>query len=612
MKTDDKTWHKRIQASRSRREAREAMWQHYASLHSEGKDAWHGEVKDSKVELPQGDIVKVSLIFRNLEQTMGYLEIEDIGVTARAASMSRQLDNMDTHRESVVEQGVYNSLYSSGMVNGPERIDRIKLDALICGHGISYSWWRTEEEEVEQDQIAVMVEKDGRFVPKLGDDGFPVFEPVTTKETVFEGVNDERISPMEFLFDSGATAIGESRWHGFERVTRLAVLKADDRYNLPDDIEPSSFRIKTLAGEMEEGSEYYQEDSVKVIVVYDRDTRELITFMESASPTDQDKPINSDGEKTTLTRIRADQYPVRFVHPDDSPFNSFIPIPGQDDPFGVSQVEHIRIPALEADILRTRRSNLARDQKRLMLYDKNKIEETDVNNALRSKNTTEAVGMDVQDDADISRIFKEVQTANLPDALLQFANQPADDVRENSGVSEVPFGGAETATESENQQRIGQARVNRKRSKLFKFLNNLARTHFAFLARFTPDGQTMRVTLANGEEKILEYGRTAFDGKFVIDVGPGGGPTQISPVRQKMLIEAAGMLGDRVGPEASLILTREILTQMDIRNVNGIMEAARRHVIPPEQPLQPQQGSIPSPDAINNGQTIRSAINPME
>ena len=57
------------------------------------------------MELPQGDIVKVSLVFRNIEQTMGYLELDDIGVTARATSASRQLDNTDTHRESVVEQG---------------------------------------------------------------------------------------------------------------------------------------------------------------------------------------------------------------------------------------------------------------------------------------------------------------------------------------------------------------------------------------------------------------------------------------------------------------------------------------------------------------------------
>ena len=482
---------------------------------------------------------------------------------------------------------------------------------LICGHGVSYSYWRLEEEEIEREQIPVMVEQNGTFVPKLDEDGLPVFEPVTAMETVFEGVSDERISPMEFLFDSGATAIGESRWHGFERVTRLADLKDDDRYNIPDDIEPSAYQIKTLAGDMEEGTDFFQEDSVKVIVVYDRDTRELITFMESASPKDEGKSGQGEGKQTTLTRLRTEKYPVRFVHPDDSPFNWYVPIPGQDDPFGVSQIEHIRIPALEADILRTRRSNMAREQKRILAYDKNKVEQSDVNTALKSKKAIEAVGIDVQDDSDISRLFKEVQTANLPDALLQFANQPADDVRDNSGVAERPFGGSETATESENQMMIGQARVNRKRTKLFKFMNNLARTHFAFLRRFSPEGQSLRVTMANGTEQILEYGRTAFEGKFVIDVGPGGGATRLSPVRQKMLIEAAGMVSGNLGPEATLILFREMLTQMDVRNVNGILEAARRHLVQPA-PQQPQQGNIPGPDAIGNGQTIRAAVNPME
>ena len=117
-----------------------------------------------------------------------------------------------------------------------------------------------------------------------------------------------------------------------------------------------------------------------------------------------------------------------------------------------SQVEHIRNPALEADILRTRRANLARIQKRLFIYDKNKIDQEQVNEVLGSGKDMGAIGIDVQDSGDLNQLFKEVQTPNIPDALLQFANEPEETVLKNSGVLETPFAGAETATESEIQQ----------------------------------------------------------------------------------------------------------------------------------------------------------------
>ena len=623
-KDRDSLWKKRIQAARERREPYEEIWQQYAAMHTEGALCVEDPDKDVVVTLPgTKDRVKLGVIFRNIEQTLGYLDIDDIGVTARAASSQHPLNNVDTHNESVVEQAVYNSMTESGLIDGPEIFDRIKLDALLCGHGVSYSWWRMVQEDVEVQDYQIMVEMaDGSYAVKTDKDGMPEYETHTEKVTVYENVRDDRISPLEFLLSSTAQTIEESFWYGFERIVRLEDLKREGRYQLPEDIEGTSCEVKTLSGDRSPGTDNYQEDSVRVITVWDKTTRELLTWLEAAkSPSAKDKDKKQTTDLYLLSQLK---YPVRFDHPDDCPFAFFIPIPAADIPFGISQVEHIRNPALEADILRTRRANLARIQKRLFIYDKNKIDQEQVNEVLGSGKDMEAIGIDVQDSGDLNQLFKEVQTPNIPDALLQFANEPEETVLKNSGVLETPFAGAETATESEIQQMVGQARVNKKRNKMFNYLEQVARIHLCFLREFAPSGQEIRVTFANGSEQILSYGREAFQGKYKVKIEPGGGPSAISPVRQKMLIDAMAVIGPNMGPEASLILFREMLTQLDVRSVNDILQAARRHLLgapetgqtpgqlPPEpaQPGSRPPAAMPSPASVNSGQVIGQAVNP--
>ena len=105
-------------------------------------------------------------------------------------------------------------------------------------------------------------------------------------------------------------------------------------------------------------------------------------------------------------------------------------------------------------------------------------------------------------------------------------------------------------------------------------------------------------------------------GRFNIKIEPGGGATAISPVRQKMLIEAVGMVGNNMGPKASLLLFREVLTQMDIRNVNGILQAAREFMIPPTPPAAPMPGlpagmpsNLPNPEQMTNPNQLGAAVN---
>ena len=632
MNVTDDTWRKRIDAARERREPYEQVWQFYCKLHFNSEQLVLSGREDAShmVDLPSGDRVRLGLVFRNIEQTMGYLEMDDIGVTARATSYTRPLDNIDTNNESVVEQALYDSMKGSGLVSGAERIDRMKLDALLVGHGVSYSGWKLVEEEVEMGRIPVLVEKEGVLEPKISQQGDPVFKPQMETVPVWEGVVDERISPLDFLISSTANSMDESHWLGFERIVRLSELKEDPRYSgLPKDLEGGTYQIKTLQGERGPGSsDYYMEDSVRLVIVWDRDSREILTFLESngrkngKDSSDKSSDIRGDKkDKQSFYRLKQLPFPVTFDNPEDSPFSTYIPIPSNDHPFGISQVEHTHNPALASDMMHTRFANLSREQKRAWLYDKNKVDPQQVEDLLDGKKSLGSLGMDVQDGEDLSRLFKDMQTVNIPDNLLNAATLNEDIVRKNSGVAETPFGGTETATESENQMMIGQARVNRKRNRLFSFMERIAQIHLAYLRTFAPDGSSIRVTLADGTDTILNYGKEAFSGRFNIKIEPGGGPTAISPVRQKMLLEAVGMISGTMGPKATLLLYREVLTQMDLRNVNGILQAAREFLMPPPSPAAPPGGmpgaapapgmppALPNPNQMTNANQLANAVN---
>ncbi|PJE79658.1 hypothetical protein CI610_01372 [invertebrate metagenome] len=604
-------WQKRIEAARKRRDLYVTRWQEFCRLHTTAQCYFStSEEYRHLFSLSDSDTVFLGLVFRNIEQTLGYLEMDDIGVTARATNYDRPLDNVDTNNESVVEQALYESLKKSGLISGTERLDRIKLDALLCGHGIAFSYWNMLEEEVETDRVPVFTDNNGLLEPKTDKNGNQKFVVEKAKETIWEGVVDERISPLEFLCSSTANSIDESHWLGFERIIRIADLQQDQRYsNLPK-LKGGTFTIKTLSGDTaRDDTTVFMEDSVKVITLWDRITRKLITFIDSNEAKNQ-----KEKEPETFIKLRELHFPVKFDNPQDSPFSVFIPIPATDQPFGISQVDHIKNPAVEGDAMRSRFANLSRNQKRLWVYNNNSMDQDQIDTVINGKESLAALGLKLEEGVDLSRVIKDIQTVNIPDSLLTAATLSEDTVRKNSGVSETPFGGTETATESENQMMIGQARVNRKRNKLFNFLEQVTQTHLAYLRRFAPEGSTLRVILADGTDALMTYGRESFQGRFHIKVQPGGGASAISPVRQKMLIEAVGMVGQNMGPKASLLLFREVLTQMDIRNVNGILQAAKEFMIP-QQPtaepsaMNPQQQSIPNPETAINPHVLGNAVN---
>lgn len=606
-------WKTPIADSRRRRQRYESLWAQYARLHTNAYRAVKELNDDALVHLPNGDQIKAGLVFSNIEQTMAQLEIPEIGVRATAFDYTRELGAADTHRESVVEQALYWSLLNSGLIKDAEEADFVKLDGTILGHGINFTYWRLEEQAVETDRIPVLEEgADGAFAPRL-DDGIPAFEPVMAQETVWEGCQDEHLSPLQFLADASCKRFEKAAWLGFERPTKLAELKKDPRYNIPADITGTSFRIKDLYGtESQDGEELT--DAVMVIVIWDKLKRELLTFIETCNHTATGSfaaatARASGGQKEDLIPIRTERWPLPFSHPDDSPFSFYLPIPARDHPFGISQVEHTRNMAMEADKLRTRQANITRQIKRIPWYKKGRIDPDQLNTALKSDDMV-AVGLDIQDGEKSSELFGELPIPNVhPDIYKQYliAEEGVDKV---SGVSAVPGGGSDTATESEYIFQIGGARLGRKKRKYLKFLTTAAKRHRDYLRAFCAEGELIPVPDVDGRPMTLAYGRAAFEGKFDVEVIAGGGAMSVSPVKQKMLLEFGAQTGGKFGPLFDRAWLRQMLTQFDVRGVNELMRAAMMGMMPPPGALPPP-GQAPDFAAANytGPQTLRGAIN---
>ena len=605
------TWKKRLDAARQRRARYQTLWAHYARLHTNAYRAERDLNDDKSVILPSGDQIKASLIFRNIEQTRAVLEIPEIGVRASALDYTRELGQEDTHREAVVEQGLYRSLLRSGLVKDAEETDFVKLDGIIIGHGINYTGWRVEEEEIELDAIPVLTEGEGGgFVPLLKD-GVAVSEPQTEKRVIWEGCQDECVSPLQFLADASCKRFESSAWHGFERPTKLEALKKDPRYRIPDDVVGASFRLKDLYGSEGQDEEELT-DAVMVIVIWDKLHKELLTFIETAPAAATGASARAGsravrGPAADLIPIGALRWPVTFSHPDDSPFSFFIPIPARDHPFGISQVEHTRNQAMEADKLRTRQANITRQIKRIPWFNKKRMDVAQLTAALQSDDMV-PVGLDIQDGEKPEQLFGELPVPTVaPDIYKQYivAEQGVDNT---SGVSNVPGGGADTATEAEFIFQVGNARGARKKRLYLKFLTTAAKRHKDFLREFSPEGETLVVPDVDGSPLTLAYGRAAFQGDFDIEVIAGGGAMALSPVKQKLMVEATNLLMGKFGPQFDRVYLRQMLTMFDFRGINELMRAAMAGMGPTGAP-----GAVPapgySPDNYSNPQTIRAGIN---
>jgi hypothetical protein len=606
MTADPNYWKKQIDAARRRRDQHTTKWAQFALLHA--KDHVHGKDlnDDDMVILPSGDQVRLGLIHSNVEQTMALLEMPEIGVKAQVMDTSRDLGYEDTHREAVVEQALVNSAKRSGLIKGTNEVDPIKRDAIVIGHGICYTWYRVEEIEEEVDRVFVYADDGaGNFSPVLDEEtGEHQFEPVTETRRVYQAVQDEHVPVLEFLFEAKAKRIEKACWHGREQVIRLDVLKQDPRYRIPDDIQPTTYKVRDIYGEETAGYNL-DPDSVKRVIIWDKVSKRLLTFLESVK-VQGGKPSES---QTDLLLIGDEPWPVTFSHPDASPFNAFVPIPANDQPFGVSQIEHIRNPAIEADKLRTRQANITRQIKIIDLVRKGVVDTEQLRAAYQSPDRS-VVEMEIPEDFNKDRDIIQLQLPGIPADLYKQEALAQDTVRQTSGISEIPFGGASTATESENMMNVGAARPRRKTNLYLAFLAQVLSRHKDFLAEFGPSGQAVQTIGFDGLPAVLEFGREALVGEFDITVMAGGGAMAASPVEQKTLLEFGQMALGKFGPDADRNIMRELGTRFAIRGVDKIIGAM--------QPmLQGAPGGIDGrmledrmrPDDYTQGQAVRAAVN---
>jgi hypothetical protein len=576
---DDETWKKRIEAARRRRDALLTVWSQYARLHTGAYRVLQDVNEDALIALPSGRQVKVNAVYRQLEQTFALLDVPEVVVSAQALDFARELGPVDTHREAVVGTALTNSIHTSGLIAHSEEADAVKRDGVMIGHGVCYTWWRVVEEERPGEPVPLLVEgADGTLAPILDEQtGEPQFEAEATEEVVWEGVQDSHVPVTEFLFDAAARSMRSSPWHGWERIVPLAELRADPRYagRIPDDVVGTAYRRQDLYGVEQPPEDVVEQDSVKVIHIYDKINRECVEFLEAARGPGTGERIEAQvtDERSDLYRLAAAPYAVRFSHPDDSPFSIYVPIPANDSPWGISQVEHIKDVAVELDKLRTRALNLTRQLKIILLFQKGRLDEDQLRAALRADDA-EPVGVDKQPEDKWESLIKQIEPARIPPDIYTQIQQAEADVRRIEGISEEALGGStETATESENNMAIGGARIRRKRRLYMDFLVEAANRHLDFLRTFAPPATPAVVTTPDGQQLFLEYGREAFRGRFRLLVLAGGDAQVVSPVEQKMLVELSNLILGRFSPVADRIWMRQLLTRLRIRDVNALLGA---------------------------------------
>jgi len=359
---DVDTWRKRIGAARRRREQFETTWAAYARLHTGCYQAVRDKNDDESVTLPTGDQVKVGAVFRNIEQTMALLEVPQVAIEAKAEDVRRELGMPDTHRETLLATALTRSMRRSGLLERDEVADEVKRDGIVVGHGVSYSYWRMVQRTVPQGMALVMeVGPDGVLVPVLDKAGQPQFEPVEVEQTTYEGVQDEYVSPLEFLFDSAAKSIRRATWHGREVIRPLAEVRADKRYTVPAGIEGSAYRIKNLYGAEPAAEEVFEQDSVRLVQVWDKPNAELVTLLEHNGQRDK-KTLKG---KSELLVIGVEPWPMTFEHPDDSPFLRFsFRFRPTTTRSAFRRSSMCATEAVELDKIRTRQANITRQIKR--------------------------------------------------------------------------------------------------------------------------------------------------------------------------------------------------------------------------------------------------------
>ena len=625
-------WTRRIRASRQAREQHVPHWQEYARLHARAYQAAREGNDDALSYLPSGDMVRLGLIHRQVEQTLAQLQIEDPSIQAEAVDVRRELGREDEHQEALVGQALSQSLVDSGFVAGPEIQDMVKRDGLICGHGVVYSHWRAVTAEQDMGPLPVFeFGEDGALRQAIDDDDEPLVEPFIETITLREEVGDAYVSPLEFLFDPQAPSIGLSVWHGWERVMPLADLEADPRFTLPPGVEETEWRRTNLYGD-EPGHEEVSEQGVRVVLCFDKRQRRLVAFLEQPEPNQQRKQVVDRQGVGSLTPIMAERFPVTFQGVDDSPFTAFVPIPANDWPWGVSQVLHARVPAVEADKLRTRMANLTRQIKRILVLDENSgLKAEDLRTALRQPDFSIAA-LKNSLGVDLDKVLKELPTPAVRPELFNGIQQAQVDVMDSAGVPEGPYSGADTATESENIRAVTGARMDRKRAIWLQTVANLAKVHLAFLAAFSEDGQMVQTVGIDGMPLVMPYGRDAFQGRFNLRAAPGGTSASVSPVQRKADLELVGLMGPRLGPNAGAMVMRQLFTRHGWTNVNALMKAVQADLrnmgVPPMMPEGMGAPGVPgmpagafstpdgnqmapsfNPQDQSNGQTIRRAVN---
>ena len=189
--------------------------------------------------------------------------------------------------------------------------------------------------------------------------------------------------------------------------------------------------------------------------------------------------------------VRWGEWPFKVDAVDGFPIKLYIPLPADNDPYGVSPMSYLIAAQQEKNVVRSKMSEIVKKWRNLTLYDKNDTDPNDVDKIKRAEEGA-LIGVDG------TRNFLPMPaTMDSLQYLLMYEQRIADDIRVQSNVTDYQLAGtgdANFATDSALQAQAQSARREDDLVLVRKFLSDTVKFGFQLRQELQTSVESVKIT----------------------------------------------------------------------------------------------------------------------
>lgn len=189
--------------------------------------------------------------------------------------------------------------------------------------------------------------------------------------------------------------------------------------------------------------------------------------------------------------VRWGEWPFDVDGVDGFPIKLYIPLPADNDPYGVSPMSYLVAAQQEKNTVRSKMSEMVKKWRNITLYDKNDTDPRNVD-AIATAPEGSLVGVDgIRNFLPMPAVMDSLQY------LLQYEQRIADDIRIQSNVSDYQLAGtgdANFATDSALQAQAASARREDDMVLVRKFLGDAVKFGFQLRQELQTNEESVKIT----------------------------------------------------------------------------------------------------------------------